>query len=80
MWQGIESAPKDGSEFDAWSAHGERWTNVWWSKQRGDWVHWGDTGFDSNGEVRVDARLTHWMPPPPPPARKMESDDVASDR
>lgn len=66
-WQPIGSAPRDGKEFDAWSAHGERWTNVWWDKSRGYFAHWGDTGFDSNGVVPVDAELTHWMPLPQPP-------------
>ncbi len=62
-----ELAAKDATEFDAWSSHGERWVNVYWCIARKDWVHWGDTGFDSGGVVSVDARLSHWMPLPEPP-------------
>ena len=64
-WQPIETAPKDGMNFDACDIYGERTTNVSW--RNGDWRHWWIDNFGSMGYVRVEHRLTHWMPIPEPP-------------
>jgi hypothetical protein len=67
-WREIESAPRDGTTFDAWvpdSFGGRRMTSL---------------SFDRRGQLRQDGLLTkaelprwptHWMPlPSPPPSTK----------
>lgn len=70
-WQPIETAPKDGTEFDGWA--GERVTGVFWGKPDDEppnargWVkaHYV-TGYGWD-VMRVN-NLSHWMPLPAPPA------------
>ena len=57
-WLPIESCPRDGSSFDAWSEHGYRCTDVCWHPYR--------EAFWSVGHP-VDDVLTHWRPLPPTP-------------
>jgi hypothetical protein len=64
-WQPIETAPKDGTEFDVWNAYSEeRIANVRWDGKH--FVHWWIGGFDSMDYCRIE-RPTHWMPLPAPP-------------
>jgi hypothetical protein len=67
-WQPIETAPRDGSEFQCW------WSGTWEPRCRFDtdrerFQYWGRTDFDqySWDEWPVD-QPTHWMPLPPPPS------------
>jgi len=73
-WQPIETAPKDGTLFDAWcvpvgiSGTGEgRVTDCWWFAGR----FWN---FDYNAEAREVFNLTHWQPLPVPPAAIRETE------
>jgi hypothetical protein len=74
-WRLIDTAPKDGTEFDAWTAYGDgyRITNVRWVVRwvRDRWVevwqHIRDDGFDNQDWGDVQEIITHWMPLPEPP-------------
>lgn len=66
-WQPIETAPKDGTEIDLWTADGS-WGRIPDCKWRGKgedacWYTRGDRGWDPVGGFV----LTHWMPLPAPP-------------
>jgi len=65
-WQPIETAPKDGTRFDAWTREG-RVPDVWWDAQRGEWVEWGLLEFGGVGARRPLWPPTHWMPIPEGP-------------
>jgi hypothetical protein len=82
-WRPIETAPKDGSEFDAWAVwldtgKGERVPNVHWGRgyiafesERGELEGWlaAEWGIDGCEGLMdpQDQRLTHWQPLPAPP-------------
>lgn len=79
-WQPIETAPKDGTKFDAWCVNpetggmGVRFADV---QMRGDrsgfglilhskeGVHW--EYIESCHGIFPPWRITHWMPIPEPP-------------
>lgn len=65
-WHTVESAPRDGTKIDVWTAGGERWPNVWWEPDKHDWLHWWWDGFGM-GCQRLNERITHWMPLPEEP-------------
>lgn len=69
-WQPIETAPRDGTPIDLFSASGRRWCNYRWDREfpRGAWSDvscqnrsWKDRPF-----MYLDM-VTHWMPLPVPP-------------
>jgi hypothetical protein len=68
-WQPIETAPKDGSEFQAWGAeHGRGW---WEPRARVNpesaaLETWGRVDYDWE-DWEAEHRLTHWQPQPLPP-------------
>lgn len=73
-WQGIESAPKDGTYV----------LLFWPQRPPGDVGRWTidptpphramDEGFKGNGDNCIPREQpTHWMPLPPPPGAKDES-------
>jgi hypothetical protein len=67
-WQRIETAPKDGSEFDLWTINpDDRVTNARWNEDRKRFEHWGPDGWERMSWVRIDGEATHWMPCPTPP-------------
>lgn len=90
MWQPIETAPKDGSFFDAWVG-GEfphRSTDVSWREPTDSewWVHGGDTietpeatWCDDFGPLGKDSAPTHWMPKLPAPSQLSKRDDAERD-
>ncbi|NOG70495.1 hypothetical protein [Roseicella sp. DB1501] len=67
-WMPIDTAPKDGSRFDAWSVNKERHADVKWSARKNCFLEWAVGDFDTCEWVRVQYSLTHWMPVPQPPA------------
>ena len=74
-WQPIETAPKDGTEFDAWTESGYRLTDVKWGPD--DWD--GSPCFlvcrrdddepfrDRWQDAEEWTKLTHWRPLPETP-------------
>jgi hypothetical protein len=75
-WQTMDSAPQDGSEFQAWitavSPQGN--PKCWWEPKArvnpdsGSVELWGRTDYDQDGwETYSHLTATHWMPPPDPP-------------
>ena len=62
-WQPIETAPKDGTGFIAYSpTHGIK-TPVSWNKDY--------RRFDKNGYSSLKNDWTHWMPLPNPPEEQV---------
>ena len=69
-WQPIETAPKDGSEFQAWVVNEY---HQWW-EPRARFVEGSDSfqvfgrvDYDIDDWDYVNAIPTHWMPHPQPP-------------
>lgn len=78
-WRSMDSAPKDGTTFDAWAVcprapgHQVRFTDV---QMRGDKSGFGVVlhrpeaqweYLERDGGIYPEWRLTHWCPLPPPP-------------
>jgi hypothetical protein len=74
QWQPIETAPKDGTEFQAWLEHGS--FGYWEPRCRYSDEYdipqiWGRTDYDEDGwDVYPHIDVTHWMPLPTPPTEK----------
>lgn len=75
-WMPIESAPRDGTEFDVFCTSdlngddgGYRISGVWWSRVDSRWRAHGDLG------LQWAHQPTHWRPIPASPAR-----DTAGER
>jgi len=72
-WQPIETAPKDGTEFQVWMpSPSEHWPEGWWeAKARFNpatecFETWGRVDYDEEGWGFCELP-THWMPYPEPP-------------
>ncbi len=65
-WQTMETAPKDGTKFDAW-ARGHRTVDVYWSDVQDWWCTDGDYGPEEPLPLAVSPAPTHWRLPPSPP-------------
>lgn len=70
-WQTIDSAPRDGTEFDAWTPNfggyrliNVRWMKDWWGE---GWANIYNDGFDNQDPGAVSEEISHWMPLPEPP-------------
>ena len=73
-WQPIETAPKDGTEFQAWVTHGRDQKGFWEPKCRysehGAFEMWGRVDYDCDGwDTYPGHTPTHWMPLPAPPVK-----------
>jgi hypothetical protein len=66
-WQPIETAPKDGTEVDLWTAEGRRANCKW---RAGEWVEIGLDWSDNLTWLPVGCPPTHWTPIPAPPEVK----------
>lgn len=64
-WQPIETAPKDGTEFDAWDRDG-RITNVYWSNLQEAWCIDVPYGRAEPQPLGLPVP-THWRSLPLPP-------------
>lgn len=71
MWQPIETAPRDGTEFLAYDAHAKKMDVCEWIDSRS--VHIqpvqsdGDYGPSEDDFGYHLSAITHWMPLPAPP-------------
>lgn len=62
-WNTIDSAPKDGSQFDVCRfacGEWERATDVKWDHKRSCFIAWGMGDFDRMGWVRIGFDPSHW--------------------
>lgn len=72
-WKPIESAPRDGTEFQAWIMPEESDGGYWEPKARFNpdsevFELWGRVDYDQDGwDCYHWLHPTHWMPLPPPP-------------
>lgn len=67
-WQPIETAPKDGTKFDAWADGGYRITGVFWNGTSYSVAWWNrEYEIDCTSPLASYDALTHWMPLPAPP-------------
>lgn len=71
-WRPIESAPMDGTEFQAWCVNGN---DGWWEPlckydDEGNFFTWGRVDYDIDDWDLLCSpmRATHWQPLTPPPA------------
>lgn len=78
-WLSIESAPKDGTVIDLWSAEFGRQPDCFWGKREhhcgedgqycdSDWHSEPDAWIDSAQNSDTFDDVTHWRPLPAPPA------------
>lgn len=71
-WRPIETAPKDGTNFQAWCTHSTG--GFWEPKARfnpdtGAFEMWGRVDYDMEGwETYPHSAPTHWQPLPEPPS------------
>ena len=70
-WRTIESAPKDGTEFQAWCVrvdHGQWEPRCRFNPKTEAFEIWGRIDYDADGwDVYPAFEPTHWMPFPLPP-------------
>ncbi|AMV20443.1 hypothetical protein [Planctomyces sp. SH-PL14] len=64
-WRGIESAPKDGSEFDVWATFHGRKPDVRFID--GEICEYTTSMFGDWKWYPLDTEVTHWMPKPKGP-------------
>lgn len=72
-WQPIETAPKDGTEFQAWVGHWE--PRCRYNPDTEAFEMWGRTDYDCEGwDTYPDLPPTHWMPEPAQPTQGASDD------
>ena len=71
-WRPIETAPLDGTEFQAWVTRGTD-PDGWWEPRcryndDGAFEIWGRVDYDCDGwDCYPHCVPVAWQPPPPPP-------------
>ena len=77
-WQPIETAPKDGTEFQSWETHFQSApiSSGWWeprariNPETGLYECHGRVDYDQDGwESCLEITATHWMPQPTCPVQ-----------
>jgi hypothetical protein len=63
-WQPIETAPKDGTWFLAYSPNGN-WRRISWGRNRHHELCWCAADY---WWLETERQFTHWQPLPTPPA------------
>lgn len=74
IWQPIESAPRDGTPFDAYGRNGGITTRipyVRWDEEFRGWFCCYIKDAACN-PINAGWTLTHWMPLPPPPPSELD--------
>ena len=76
VWQPISTAPKDGTEFQAWVLNGPG-PGFWDPRARfdadGAFQLWGRVDYDEDGwDCHPGWTPTHWQPLPAPPQEPTE--------
>ena len=78
-WQPIETAPKDGTEFQAW-VRGSDGAMSWWDprcryNEEGAFESYGHIDYDIYGWDSCPFWVpTHWMPQPTAPSNSDQSE------
>lgn len=75
QWRPIETAPKDGTEFQAWVTQETDPSTTWWEPrcrfepENEAFQIWGRIDYDQDGwDNDWNWNPTHWQPHPLPPA------------
>ncbi len=76
-WQPIETAPGDGTKFDAWQ-QGHRIPDVYWSNIQDAWCIDGMFGPEEPAPLAIYPPITHWHRIPTPPAETSTALDIQS--
>jgi hypothetical protein len=72
-WQPIETAPRDGTEFQAWMMRDDDGSSHWepmvrFNPETDAFELWGRIDYDIDGwDTYYWLVPTHWMPQPEPP-------------
>ena len=64
-WYTIDSAPRDGTVVDLWSARGIRYVDAVWDIFGDGYCCWTDANH--HGQIEDAGPFTHWKPLGPPP-------------
>ena len=63
-WMDIDTAPRDGSKFVAWSTECNDWVSCFWDIDKG---YFASLEYLTESFITMDIKATHWAPPPTPP-------------
>lgn len=75
-WQGIERAPRDGTEGDLWNAKTGRIPCCIWMTNSYGHTAWHFRLGGGRINVGDDTSFTYWMPLPAPPASMPQGEDA----
>ena len=83
-WQPIETAPREGTEFQSWVVSEVDASRGWWEPKcrfepcTGGFEVFGRVDYDQEGwDSDWSWKPTHWMPEPLPPAPdRLQGEDV----
>lgn len=79
-WRDIATAPKDGTEFQAWvMSDSPNWKQGWWEPkacidpENGGLLIWGRVDYDAEGWDPYPATGARWLPLPSAPHQAKEA-------